>query len=147
MGIIMVHKQEGHKSKIEDRGKEAIFVGYSNTHAGDAFQFSDIATKQMKISRDVRWTGEFYANGNYIEIPNYHQNAKIDILDIREEIGVLEETKPENENKVEIENDRVQMTYDPTRDDVTDILLVGGMDESYEAPEKFEEAWNNKIRT
>ena len=26
--IIMVHKQEGHKSKIEDRGKDAIFVRY-----------------------------------------------------------------------------------------------------------------------
>ena len=36
------------------------------------------------------------------------------------------------------------MRYDPTRDDVTDILLVGGTDESYKAPENFEEAWNNK---
>ena len=36
------------------------------------------------------------------------------------------------------------MTYDPTRDDLTDILLVGGTDESYKASEKFEEAWNNQ---
>ena len=27
MGIILVHKQEGQKSKIEDRGKEAILSG------------------------------------------------------------------------------------------------------------------------
>ena len=98
----------------------------------------------MKISRYARWTGKFYADGNYIKIPNYHQNTKIDIMDIREENGVLDETEPENENTVEIENDREQMTYDSTRDDVTDILLVGGTDESYEALEKFEEAWNNK---
>ena len=45
IGRIVVHKQEGHKSKIEDRGKEAIFVRYSNTHAGDDFQFFDIAPK------------------------------------------------------------------------------------------------------
>ena len=77
MGILMFHKQEGHKSKIDNRGKEAIFVGYSKTHAGDVFQFFDIATKQMKISRDVRWTRKFYADGNYIEISNYHQNSKI----------------------------------------------------------------------
>ena len=64
IGIMMVHKQEGHKSKIKDRGKETIFVGYLNTHAGDVFQFFDIATKQMKISRDVRWTGKFYVDGN-----------------------------------------------------------------------------------
>ena len=37
IGIIMIHKQEGHKSKIKDRGIEAIFVRYSNTHAGDIF--------------------------------------------------------------------------------------------------------------
>ena len=85
MGIVMVPKQEGHKSKIEDRGKEAIFVGYSNNHGRDVFQFFDIATKQIKISRDARWTGKFYADGNYINIPNYHQNSTINILDIREE--------------------------------------------------------------
>ena len=47
-GIIMIHKQEGHKSKIKDRGREAIFVGYSNMYAGDVFQFFDITTKGMK---------------------------------------------------------------------------------------------------
>ena len=82
----------------------------------------------MKISRDVKWTGKFYADGNYIEISNYHQNSKINILDIREENEMLEEIKQENKNKVEEKNDRVQMTNDPTRDDVTDILLVGGTD-------------------
>ena len=27
MGIIMIHKQEGHKSKMKDRGKEVILSG------------------------------------------------------------------------------------------------------------------------
>ena len=36
------------------------------------------------------------------------------------------------------------MTYDPMRDDVTDILLIGETDESYEALKKFDKAWNNK---
>ena len=61
----------------------------------------------MKISRNVRWTGKFFANGNYAEIPNYHQNSKIYIPDIRGKIETLEETKQENENKVEEENDCV----------------------------------------
>ena len=96
-----------------------LFLLDTNTHAGDIFRIFDFATKQMKISRDVKWTGKFYADGNYIEIPNYYQNSKINILDIREENEILEETKQENENKVEGENDHVQMTYDPTRDDIT----------------------------
>ena len=55
----------------------------------------------------MRWTGKFFANGNYAEIPNYHQNSKIYIPDIRGKIETLEETKQENENKVEEENDCV----------------------------------------
>ena len=54
--IMMTPKQEGHKSKIENKGNEAIFVGYSNDHAGDLYGFYDIAFKQIKISRDVQWS-------------------------------------------------------------------------------------------
>ena len=91
--IVMVHKQEGHKLKTEDRGKEAIFVGYLNNPTGDIFQFFNIATKQIKISRGVRWTRKFYADVNYIDITNYHQNSMINILDIREENEVSEKKR------------------------------------------------------
>ena len=40
----MTPKQEGHKSKIENKEKEA-FVGYSNDHAGDVYRFFDLASK------------------------------------------------------------------------------------------------------
>ena len=45
IGIVMTPKKEGHKSKIENQGKEAIFVGYSNDHAGDIYRFFDLASK------------------------------------------------------------------------------------------------------
>ena len=35
IGIVMTLKQEGYKSKMENKGKKAIFVGYSNNHPGD----------------------------------------------------------------------------------------------------------------
>ena len=41
--------------------------------------------------------------------------------------------KDQNEN-----NNVVRIAYDPTRDDMSEIVLVGGMDESYESPETFE---------
>ena len=46
-----------------------------------------------------------------------------------------DETEKQNENTV-------QMTYDPTHDDVSEIGLVGGTDESYESLKIFEKAWN-----
>ena len=77
IGIVMTPKQEGHKSKIENKGKKAIFVCYSNDHAGDIYRFFDLASKRIKVSRNVQWTGKFYANRDYISIPNYNQNATI----------------------------------------------------------------------
>ena len=76
IGIVLTPKQEGNNSKIENKGKEII----SNDHAGDVYIFFNLASKQIKIGRDVRWTGEFYANRNYyISIPNYNQNATVKI--------------------------------------------------------------------
>ena len=123
-------------------------VGYSNKHAGDNYGnnygFFDIVTKQINASRELRWTRKFYAEGNYINIPNNHQDSKINILDTRNENEVSENTQQENENQAQQETTRLQMTYNPMKDDVSDILLVEGTDENYKAPEKFDEAWNNE---
>ena len=36
------------------------------------------------------------------------------------------------------------MIYDPMRDDMSEIVLFGGTDESYKSPETFEKAWNHE---
>ena len=36
------------------------------------------------------------------------------------------------------------MTYNPMRDNMSEIVLVGGMDESYKSPEAFEKIWNHE---
>ena len=91
----MITKQVGYVYKIENKGKEAIFVGYSNDHAGDVYRFFDLASKGIVISRDVQWTGKFYANGDYVSIPNYNQNATIKITGDK---GQIEEMTQESEN-------------------------------------------------
>ena len=145
IGIVMTPKQEGHKSNIENKGKEAIFVGYSNDQAGDVCRFFNLASKQIKITRDVRWTGKFCANGKYVSIPNYNQNTT---LKISGDMGQIEEITQEIENDpVETENQNdniVCMTYDPTSDDMSEILLVGETDESYKSLETFEKVWSHE---
>ena len=39
---------------------------------------------------------------------------------------------------------RIKTTYDTTLDDMSEIVLVGGTNESCESPETFEAAWNDK---
>ena len=36
------------------------------------------------------------------------------------------------------------MTYDPTHDDMSDIVLVGVNNESYKSLETFEKVWNHE---
>ena len=54
-------------------------MGYSNGHAGDVYRFFDIASKRIKISRDVQWSVKFYVNREYVIIPNDNKNATIQI--------------------------------------------------------------------
>ena len=49
----------------------------------------------------------------------------------------LDETENQNENIV-------WMTYDLSSDDMSEIVLVGGTDESYKSSETFEKAWNRE---
>ena len=76
---------------------------------------------------------------------NYNQNATIKITGNK---GQIEEITQEIENdpdETENHNEKkVWMTYDPTRDDMSEIVLVRGTDETYESPETFEKAWNHE---
>ena len=64
IGMVLSHKQIGYKSKMSDKGKEAFFVGYTTEHAGDVYRMYDPRTKRIKISRDLRWMGNFYNDGH-----------------------------------------------------------------------------------
>ena len=94
----------------ENKGKEAIFEGYSNDYIGDGYRCFDLACKQIKMSRNVRWTGKSYASGNYVSIPNYNQNAVIKITGDTRQIEEMtqeiendpDETDNQNENTVRI---------------------------------------------
>ena len=43
------------RSKLDDRGKTCMFVGYADDHSRDVYRFLNIHTKRIIISRDVRW--------------------------------------------------------------------------------------------
>jgi hypothetical protein len=55
MAIIARHSDKKIRSKKADRGNTVMFVGYSNIHEKDVYQFMNIATKKTIFSRDVIW--------------------------------------------------------------------------------------------
>ena len=53
--MIAIHEGKKMRSKLDDRGKTCMFVGYADDHSKDIYRFLNIHTKRIIISRDVRW--------------------------------------------------------------------------------------------
>ena len=53
MAVIAIHEGKKTRSKLDDRGKTCMFVGYADDHSRDVW-FLNIHTKRIIISRDVR---------------------------------------------------------------------------------------------
>ena len=48
-------------SKLSDRGKPALFLGYLENHAGNTFKFLNLETNKVVLSRDVIWLNKNFA--------------------------------------------------------------------------------------
>ena len=55
MGVVAIHEGKKMRSKLDDRGKTCMLVGYVDDHSCDVYRFLNIHTKRIIMSRDVRW--------------------------------------------------------------------------------------------
>ena len=55
MVVAASHDRKKTRTRIEDRGRTVMFVGYVDDHRGDLYRFIHIKTGQIILSRDVRW--------------------------------------------------------------------------------------------
>ena len=49
------HERKSTRTKIEQRGKVAMFVGYADDHTGDVYRFIHLETQHVILCRDARW--------------------------------------------------------------------------------------------
>ena len=54
MAVIDIHEGKKMRSKLDDRGKTCMSVGYADDHSKDVYRFLNIHTRRIIISRDVR---------------------------------------------------------------------------------------------
>ena len=59
------------KSKLTNRGRTCIFVGYSNKHSGEVFRMVNLQTKKIIYTRDVCWLQKKF--GEYLLNPKLTQ--------------------------------------------------------------------------
>ena len=55
MAVVAIHEGKKMRSKLDNRGKTCMFVGYADDHTKDVYRFLNIYTKRIILSRDMRW--------------------------------------------------------------------------------------------
>ena len=53
--VVAIHEGKKMRSKLDNRGKTCMFVGYADDHTKDVHRFLNIHTERIILSRDVRW--------------------------------------------------------------------------------------------
>ena len=54
MAVVAMHEGGNMRSKLDNRGKTCMFVGYVDDHAGDVYRYLNVKTKRIIMSRDAR---------------------------------------------------------------------------------------------
>ena len=75
------HENKQGRSKVDDRGRECMFLGYAENHAGDVYRFLHLKTTKIVLSRDVVWLKRFYAEHMKIKrlrVVDIHVNSDDD---------------------------------------------------------------------
>ena len=60
MAVIAISDDKKMRSKLDVGGRNGIFVGYADDHAGNVYQFINVQTKQINLSRDIQWLNSFW---------------------------------------------------------------------------------------
>ena len=55
MAVVAIHEGKKMRSKLDNKGKTCMFVGYADDHSGDVYRFLNIKTKRIIMIRDARW--------------------------------------------------------------------------------------------
>lgn len=64
--IAIAYDNQKIKSKLKDRGFPAMFIGYSDNHAGGVYRFYNLQNRQWFHSRNIVWLNKVY--GEYYNI-------------------------------------------------------------------------------
>ena len=77
MAVIAIHEGKKMRSKLDDRAKTCMFVGYADDHTKDVYRFLNIHMRRIILSRDVRWLNIF---GNNTKRKAFMQEDKLNFF-------------------------------------------------------------------
>ena len=100
MAVVAIHVGKNMRSKLDNRGKTCLFVGYAEDHAGDVYRFLNIHTKRIIMSRDVRWLNIIL---KHYRMKSIYARKQVELFLEKEERSVEDEKSFEEDSVVEEE--------------------------------------------
>ena len=109
MAVIAIHEGKKMRSKLDDRGKTCMFVGYADDHSRDVYRFLNIHTKRIITSRDVRWLNIIW---KHYRRKSIYARKQVELF-LDEEEKSIEDERSSEESSVE-ETEENQMVMETT---------------------------------
>ena len=104
MAVVAIHEGKKMRSKLDNRGKTCMFVGYAEDHAGDVFRFLNIHTKRIIMSRDVSWLNIIW---KHYRMKSIYARKQVKLF-LDEEERPIEEGKSVEEDSEEDEEEETE---------------------------------------
>ena len=172
MAVTAIHEGKKMRSKLDDRGKICMFVGYANDHSRDVYRFLSIHTKRIIISRDVRWLNiiwkhyrrkSIYARKQVKLFLDKEEKSLEDERSFDESSIEEEEEKPKSDNMIGAREETLGKTTSETKemssptnesmeradlrmeDWIKETCLISAVTSGPTEPKTFQEAWHYPI--
>ena len=133
MAVVAIHEGKKMRSKLDNRGRTCMFVGYAEDHAGDVYRFLNINTKGIIMSRDVRWRNTIWKHYRMKSIYARKQEE----LSLDEEERSIQDERSFGESSIEEEEEEPKSdgNNSPTHKKLgLDINMIGARKETLGKP-------------
>ena len=132
-------------------------VGYVRNSTGDTYRMIHLDTERVTSTRDAKWTNKLYGEmiGKKKDQIVYYPASEDDETDGKEECEERKVVTRRNkriqsmnttEGKVIRALKKLNVSFNPVMSGMVfeeDVAMVGGIDESYNNPDIFQEVWNH----
>ena len=123
MAVVAIHEGKKMRSRLDNRGKTCMFVGYAEDHAGDVYRFLNIHTKRIIMSRDVRWLNIIW---KHYRMKSIYAIKQVELFLDEEERSIEDEKSCEEDFVVEKEETQGDGHNTPVQTKLgMDINMIG----------------------
>ena len=133
MAVVAIHEGKKMRSKLDNRGKTCMFVGYADDHSRDVYRFLNIHMKRIIMSRDVRWLNIIWKHYRRNSI---YARKQVELF-LDEEERSIEDERSFGESSVEEEEEEPKSNGNNTTTQKTlglDINMIGARKEPLGKP-------------